>query len=114
MEVAAELPHPDDPALGVVLNSLVDQDGMSLNIDDRDLNVFALNPNCNATYLNMHSRIWVVHHVTPDAMRCMCSIDSQAKGSDIFPDLCACELEVVEEDDGEDEPFDYPRQRFNE
>jgi len=126
LELASRLPHPDDPALGIALANLVDQDQVSLNLDDRDLNAFALNPSCNATYLNIHNRTWVVHHVDARTMRCMWAIDSSGGGRDIggghgcggaLFDLCPCSMEVVEEVDesfGEEEPFDYPRSRFNE
>ena len=45
------LPHPDDPALGVTIAHLVDQKKVSVAIDDRDLNHFAMNPSCNATFM---------------------------------------------------------------
>merc|ERR1712224_785600 len=32
-ETAAKLPHPDDPALGIVIANLVN-DGLSINVDD--------------------------------------------------------------------------------
>jgi len=130
LELASRLPHPDDPALGVALAGLVDRDQFSLNVDDRDLNVFALNPSCNASYLNMHRRTWAVHHVSAGAMRCMWALDSaaggcvhsaQAQGCPAeMPDLCPCSLEekVVEEEEDMDSPdalpFWYPRDRFNE
>jgi len=127
--LANKLPHPDDPALGVALANLVDQDIVSLNVDDRDLNIFSLNPSCNATYLNIHKRTWAIHHVSADAMHCMWAIDNEdasgcalvadaCKGGpgDVLPDLCPCSMDVVEEVDERDadEPFDYPRTRFNE
>eukprot|EP00928_Gymnodinium_smaydae_P017956 TRINITY_DN16844_c0_g1_i1.p1 TRINITY_DN16844_c0_g1~~TRINITY_DN16844_c0_g1_i1.p1 ORF type:complete len:840 (-),score=175.41 TRINITY_DN16844_c0_g1_i1:76-2556(-) len=121
LELAKRLPHPDDPALGVALSNLVDQDKLSLNIDDRDLNHFALNPSCNATYLNIHRRTWAVHHVDVKAMRCMWAIDQAAEEMEldreekVLPDLCPCSMAVEEEEDEfPDEPFDYPRDRFNE
>lgn len=122
LDLAHRLPHPDDPALGLVLSDLVDVGELSLNIDDRDLNTFSLNPSCNATYLNIHNRTWVVHHVDSEAMRCMWAIDAAAgvvenKGElpRPLPDLCPCSMEVVEvvnEKPGETK-FDYPRDRFN-
>ncbi|CAL1147087.1 unnamed protein product, partial [Cladocopium goreaui] len=55
-EVAASsLPHPDDPAVGVLIAGLV-QRGMSVNLDDRDFNSFSLNPSCNSTFSNIHNR----------------------------------------------------------
>merc|ERR1711879_320001 len=63
LSLASRLPHPDDPAIGVALSNLVEHDLVSINLDDRDVNHFALNPSCNATYLNIHNRTWVVHHV---------------------------------------------------
>eukprot|EP00927_Polykrikos_kofoidii_P047777 TRINITY_DN42062_c0_g1_i1.p1 TRINITY_DN42062_c0_g1~~TRINITY_DN42062_c0_g1_i1.p1 ORF type:complete len:891 (-),score=112.60 TRINITY_DN42062_c0_g1_i1:27-2549(-) len=117
MELAARLPHPDDPALGVALSRLVSEDNMSLNIDDRDLNVFALNPSCNATYLMIHSRTWVVHHVDSKTMRCMWAIDNSTvfdEESGQMPDICSCSMEVVEEEDDHELPFAYPKTRFNE
>merc|ERR1712190_64428 len=102
LALAKRLPHPDDPALGVALSNLVEQDHLSLNIDDRDLNHFSLNPSCNATYLNVHNRTWAVHHVDADAMRCMWLIDSEVadcrgisgKCNDTLPDLCPCSMDV--------------------
>jgi len=125
-EVAASsLPHPDDPAVGVLIAGLV-QRGMSVNLDDRDFNSFSLNPSCNSTFSNIHNRTWVVHHVQPETMRCMWELDNaeEAQGisssnsvidasSRIFPDLCLCSTDVVEEEDGEEEPFWYDRSRFN-
>ncbi|CAK9020416.1 unnamed protein product [Durusdinium trenchii] len=115
LELAKRLPHPDDPALGVAIAQLVDRGLLSVAVDDRDLNHFALNPSCNATYLNIHNRTWVVHHVTPQAMECFWSIDEQFDPLEL-PDLCACSMEVVEEKSGneDDDDFDYPRHRFNE
>lgn len=125
-EAAANtVPHPDDPAVGVLIAGLV-QGGMSINLDDRDFNSFSLNPSCNSTFSNIHNRTWVVHHVQPETMRCMWELDtaeaaqgiaSQNSATDasnrIFPDLCLCSTEVVEEEDGEEEPFWYDRSRFN-
>eukprot|EP00913_Durusdinium_trenchii_P015982 g15020.t1 len=55
-EAAADhLPHPDDPAVGVLIAGLV-QRGMSINLDDRDFNSFSLNPSCNSTFSNIHNR----------------------------------------------------------
>lgn len=88
---------------------------VSVAVDDRDLNHFALNPSCNATFMKIHNRTWVVHHVTPEAMKCFWSIDESA--SDLsLPDLCPCSMDVVEEKSGnsDDDDFDYPRERFNE
>eukprot|EP00439_Symbiodinium_sp_Y106_P031681 s1295_g3.t2 len=121
-EAAANtVPHPDDPAVGVLIAGLV-QGGMSINLDDRDFNSFSLNPSCNSTFSNIHNRTWVVHHVQPETMRCMWELDtaeaaqgiaSQNSATDasnrIFPDLCLCSTEVVEEEDGEEEPFWYDR-----
>ncbi|CAE7467940.1 GALT3, partial [Symbiodinium sp. CCMP2456] len=46
-EAAANtVPHPDDPAVGVLIAGLV-QGGMSINLDDRDFNSFSLNPSCS-------------------------------------------------------------------
>lgn len=125
LDLADRLPHPDDPALGVTLAGLVEAENLTLNIDDRDVNLFSLNPSCNATYLNIHSRIWVVHHVNSSTMRCMWAIDSLAGDcmwkaggcGGNMPDLCPCSMDVVEEveeEDPEGMPFDYPRSRFNE
>ncbi|CAK9015583.1 unnamed protein product [Durusdinium trenchii] len=125
-EAAADhLPHPDDPAVGVLIAGLV-QRGMSINLDDRDFNSFSLNPSCNSTFSNIHNRTWVVHHVQPETMRCMWDLDNaeEAKqissqnsvidaSSRIFPDLCLCSTDVVEEHDGEEEPFWYDKSRFN-
>lgn len=124
LELAGRLPHPDDPALGVAMMNIVDSGVLSLAVDDRDLNHFALNPSCNATYLNIHQRTWVVHHVTPDAIRCFWSLDKSVAEASVshadlgnahtFPDLCPCSLEVLEEKSPDDDEFDYPRDRFNE
>lgn len=124
LALASRLPHPDDPALGITLENLVEQGHTSLNLDDRDLNVFALNPSCNATYLGMHNRTWVVHHVDVDTIQCMWAIDlvagkcaTQANGCDgVMPDLCPCAMNVTEEVDEEEDdlPFSYPKARFNE
>lgn len=125
---ANQLPHPDDPALGVALASLV-HGGMTLNIDDRDFNSYSLNPSCSSQFSNMHNQTWVIHHVEPSTMRCMWNLDS-ADGADAasmsnsavdasqrtFPDLCPCSTKVEEEPDNphyEGEPFWYPKQRFN-
>ncbi|CAJ1337208.1 unnamed protein product [Effrenium voratum] len=115
LQLAKSLPHPDDPAIGVIMASLVDMGDISLAVDDRDLNHFALNPSCNATYLNIHNRTWVIHHVTPEAMQCFWSIDEQEEEGEL-PDLCSCSMDVVEEKSGnpDDDEFDYPRERFNE
>eukprot|EP00434_Breviolum_minutum_P023335 symbB.v1.2.020585.t1/scaffold1691.1/size105682/2 len=115
LDLAKRLPHPDDPALGVLMASLVDAGDINVAVDDRDLNHFALNPSCNATYLKIHNRTWVVHHVTPEAMECFWSIDEMAVQGEL-PDLCPCSMEVVEEKSGnsDDDDFDYPRERFNE
>ncbi|CAJ1382420.1 unnamed protein product [Effrenium voratum] len=124
-EAANRLPHPDDPAVGVLIAGLVRQ-GMSINLDDRDFNSFSLNPSCNSTFSNIHNRTWVVHHVKPETMRCMWDLDTAESAvgisdqnsvidasSRIFPDLCRCSTEVVEEEDGEEEPFWYDKSRFN-
>jgi len=123
---AGQVPHPDDPAIGVVVTQLV-QKGISVNVDDRDLNSFSLNPSCNSTFSNIHNRTWIVHHVKPETMRCMWELDTAKEAMDIaagnsaidasqrmFPDLCLCSAEVEEEEDlDEDGPFWYDRQRFN-
>jgi len=124
LALARSLPHPDDPALGVAISNLVDSEHLSINVDDRDLNHFALNPSCNATYLNIHNRTWVVHHVSADAMRCMWAVDSMAEdgiealggAGGVLPDLCPCSMDVTEEvnESPDEEPFDYPRGRFHE
>eukprot|EP00930_Biecheleria_cincta_P032599 TRINITY_DN22603_c0_g4_i1.p1 TRINITY_DN22603_c0_g4~~TRINITY_DN22603_c0_g4_i1.p1 ORF type:complete len:785 (+),score=92.12 TRINITY_DN22603_c0_g4_i1:254-2356(+) len=124
LELAGRLPHPDDPALGVAMSNIVDSGALSLALDDRDLNHFALNPSCDATYLNIHERTWVVHHVTPHAMRCFWGLDRSAAEASAdaskldnphpLPDLCPCSLKVVEEKSVDDDEFDYPRDRFNE
>merc|ERR1712187_974705 len=103
--LAKKLPHPDAPALGVLLASLVNQNQLSINLDDRDLNHFSLNPSCNATYLNMHRYTWVVHHVDAEAMHCMWAIDNAAGDCagfgggchGVLPDLCSCSMDVFEE-----------------
>ncbi|CAE8716769.1 unnamed protein product [Polarella glacialis] len=123
--VANQLPHPDDPALGVVISNLV-HEGMSINLDDRDFNQFSLNPSCNSSFSNIHNRTWVVHHVSAETLRCMWAVDSAAEDeaggvpgvkplSHVFPDLCQCSTEVAEEPDAMegDTPFWYPRQRFS-
>eukprot|EP00929_Paragymnodinium_shiwhaense_P008609 TRINITY_DN112567_c0_g1_i1.p1 TRINITY_DN112567_c0_g1~~TRINITY_DN112567_c0_g1_i1.p1 ORF type:complete len:832 (+),score=118.84 TRINITY_DN112567_c0_g1_i1:123-2618(+) len=127
-DFADELPHPDDPAIGVVLSSL-SADGLVINVDDRDFNSYSLNPACNSTFSNIHNKTWVVHHVKPETMRCMWALDTAdadamnvATGNSAvdasqrsFPDLCLCSEEVEEEEpdivDGI--PFWYPKQRFN-
>jgi len=118
--LADRLPHPDDPALGIVLANLVAQ-GLSINLDDRDFNVFSLNPSCNSTFSNIHERTWVVHHVSSSVMKCMWAIDEEASSSSTvgpgLPDLCPCSGEVPEEEDSEmysGTPFSYPKSRFNE
>merc|ERR1711957_736249 len=118
---AEQLPHPDDPALGVVLAGFV-RNGLSLNIDDRDFNAYSLNPSCSSQFSNMHNQTWVVHHVDPSTWQCMWALD-MADGAErpsaansaidasqrAFPDLCACSNEVEEEPDNLTEPFWYPR-----
>eukprot|EP00930_Biecheleria_cincta_P014533 TRINITY_DN12466_c0_g1_i1.p1 TRINITY_DN12466_c0_g1~~TRINITY_DN12466_c0_g1_i1.p1 ORF type:complete len:778 (-),score=68.96 TRINITY_DN12466_c0_g1_i1:204-2537(-) len=127
-EASAEmLPHPDDPAVGVVIRGLM-QKGMSINLDDRDFNSFSLNPACNSTFSNIHNRTWIVHHVKPETMRCMWELDTAEDAAGVashnsaidasnrlFPDLCLCSAnaDVEEIEDGEEEPFWYDRQRFN-
>ncbi|CAK9038984.1 unnamed protein product, partial [Durusdinium trenchii] len=82
-EAAADhLPHPDDPAVGVLIAGLV-QRGMSINLDDRDFNSFSLNPSCNSTFSNIHNRTWVVHHVQPETMRCMWDLDNAEEAKQI-------------------------------
>merc|ERR1712032_1581518 len=108
VRVADQLPHPDDPALGVVISNLVNE-GMSINLDDRDFNSFSLNPSCNSTFSNIHNRTWVVHHVKPETMRCMWALDTAVGAQSVaagnsaidasqraFPDLCECSTDVVE------------------
>eukprot|EP00928_Gymnodinium_smaydae_P001503 TRINITY_DN10549_c0_g1_i1.p1 TRINITY_DN10549_c0_g1~~TRINITY_DN10549_c0_g1_i1.p1 ORF type:complete len:346 (+),score=79.26 TRINITY_DN10549_c0_g1_i1:98-1039(+) len=125
---ANRMAHPDDPALGVVIRSLV-RKGIAVNLDDRDFNSFSLNPSCSSTFSNIHNRTWVVHHVQPETMRCMWNLDneegavsisSQNSATDasrrLFPDLCLCSshvVEEVEEPDPSGQPFWYDRQRFN-
>merc|ERR1712048_1094538 len=130
-KVARQLPHPDDPALGVVVSNLV-QDGLSVNLDDRDFNSFSLNPSCTSKFSNIHNRTWLIHHVGVETMHCMWKLDAvvyedlQEKGglprktipsTFEFPDLCACSTDVQEEEDpyeAEDgTPFWYPKHRFN-
>eukprot|EP00435_Cladocopium_sp_Y103_P000532 s2010_g1.t1 len=93
-EVAASsLPHPDDPAVGVLIAGLATglgqvalvQRGMSVNLDDRDFNSFSLNPSCNSTFSNIHNRTWVVHHVQPETMRCMWELDNAEEAQGISP-----------------------------
>ena len=70
--------HPDDPALGVYLWQLVTQPPKTfLHVDDRDENRFSLNPGCVSTFSRMHNSTWVVHHVTPQQLRCMWASDTQ-------------------------------------
>lgn len=124
---ANQMPHPDDPAVGVVVTGLV-QKGISINIDDRDFNSFSLNPSCNSTFSNIHNRTWVVHHVKPETMNCMWALDTAeaaagvAAGNSatdashrVFPDLCLCSAPVEEEEDADPDgqPFWYDRERFN-
>mmetsp|Transcript_168515 Transcript_168515/g.535902 ORF Transcript_168515/g.535902 Transcript_168515/m.535902 type:complete len:819 (-) Transcript_168515:69-2525(-) len=124
---ANSMPHPDDPAVGVLVTSLVRR-GISVNLDDRDLNSYSLNPACNSTFSNIHNRTWIVHHVKPETMRCMWNLDTAegafgvADGNSaidaskrLFPDLCLCSEEVEEEafEDDEEEPFWYDKTRFN-
>merc|ERR1711879_267491 len=118
--VAEQLPHPDDPALGIVIANLV-SDGYSINLDDRDFNMFSLNPSCNSTFSNIHNRTLVVHHVGSDTMHCMWSIDRSSNLDHWpllgFPDLCPCGSHVEEEEDlmynASGKPFTYDRTRFN-
>merc|ERR1712187_828282 len=111
---ANQIPHPDDPAVGVVVTGLVRR-GVSVNLDDRDFNSFSLNPSCNSTFSNIHEHTWAVHHVNPETMRCMWAID-EAVGEVLnnLPDLCPCSTEVEEEEDQmyDGQPFWYDRSRF--
>mmetsp|Transcript_38425 Transcript_38425/g.83154 ORF Transcript_38425/g.83154 Transcript_38425/m.83154 type:complete len:202 (+) Transcript_38425:667-1272(+) len=124
---ANTLPHPDDPAIGVLVTSLARR-GITVNIDDRDLNSYSLNPACNSVFSNMHNRTWIVHHVKPETMQCMWDLDNAEGAGEVarknsvkdasqrlFPDLCLCSEEVEEEHfEGQDEPaFWYDRNRFN-
>lgn len=49
-----------------------------INLDDRDINRFSLNPSCNASFYPMHDRSWVVHHIRPEVMECMWAVDVEA------------------------------------
>merc|ERR1712203_424261 len=113
-ELSEQQPHPDDPALGIVISNLVTS-GLSVNLDDRDLNMFSLNPSCNSTFSNLHNRTLVVHHVTPSIMHCMWAVDEAAAASGAPPaDLCECSASVPEEEDlmFDGTAFSYPKDRF--
>jgi hypothetical protein len=68
-DMSSVMPHPDDPLLGVLIENLVDQ-GAFVNIDDRDWNVYSLNPSCNSKFSMMHDRTWLIHHATPQVLEC--------------------------------------------
>ena len=57
--LALTLPHPDDPMMGIFVENLVDK-GTFVNVDDRDWNLFSLNPTCEARFSMLHERTWVV------------------------------------------------------
>merc|ERR1712039_1102608 len=113
--LAKQLPHPDDPALGIVISNLV-AEGFFVNLDDRDFNVFSLNPSCNSTFSSLHGRTWVVHHATAPILRCMWALDVAGRDQLGLPDLCPCAANVSEDDEDpmyDGNPFWYPRNRFS-
>ncbi|CAD7949927.1 unnamed protein product [Amoebophrya sp. A120] len=128
-ELARTIPHPDDPMMGIFVENLVDR-GTNINVDDRDWNLFSLNPSCDAKFSMLHERTWIIHHVNAETMDCFFDIDM--KNFTAFPtpfplqrdlpSLCTCAMNVTEEDNGDwDELEDlapgqdhwYPRKRFN-
>lgn len=126
-ELAESVVHPDDPLVGVLVRQLV-RAGRNVNIDDRDFNVFSLNPSCTSRYSSIHNRTLVVHHATPSIVECMWSIDSDRTADDILTpntprdkvlaSLCECGVDVEEEESDWYElqsgvPFTYPKERFN-
>eukprot|EP00397_Hematodinium_sp_SG-2012_P032926 GEMP01035110.1.p1 GENE.GEMP01035110.1~~GEMP01035110.1.p1 ORF type:complete len:654 (+),score=98.06 GEMP01035110.1:33-1994(+) len=126
-DALAELvPHPDDPFVGVIVEHLV-RLGHNVNVDDRDFNVFSLNPSCDTQYSSIHGRTMVVHHTTPAIMDCMWRLDRVANDGEHpdtprvknLTDLCECGVDVVEEfsdwyAEESGQPFWYPRLRFSE
>eukprot|EP00392_Amoebophrya_sp_AT5.2_P016755 g17051.t1 len=75
-EMARTIPHPDDPMMGIFVENLVDR-GTPINVDDRDWNLFSLNPSCDAKFSMLHERTWIIHHVTAETMDCFFAIDMQ-------------------------------------
>ncbi len=57
-KLALQLPHPDDPMMGIFVENMVDR-GTFVNVDDRDWNLFSLNPSCESRFSMMHERTWV-------------------------------------------------------
>lgn len=95
----------DDPSLGVHLRQLVMEQGAFLQLDDRGaMTRFAMEPTCHAegAYCPLKNTTWIVHHVSPRAIRCMFEEDVaaghyqradgswRARDSAVFPALCAC------------------------
>lgn len=128
-DLAKQIPHPDDPMMGIFIENLVDK-GTFVNVDDRDWNLFSLNPSCDAKFSMLHERTWVIHHIDADVMDCFFAIDNYNITNQIqpfprqrdLPDLCSCAMNVTEEDNGDWEELEdlapgqdhwYPRKRFN-
>jgi len=120
--------HPDDPALGVYLDSLIRQ-GYFLQLDDRDENVYSLHPTCEDIFSHVHNRTWVVHHADDTMVQCMWDKDladglyaldaTQTKVTNIdvdrsfFPDLCSCVSDKPGSEWGDAlSEFYYPTKRF--
>mmetsp|Transcript_90667 Transcript_90667/g.280393 ORF Transcript_90667/g.280393 Transcript_90667/m.280393 type:complete len:595 (-) Transcript_90667:78-1862(-) len=102
--------YGDDPCIGVHLRQLLldpDEPLPSLTLDDFDNRVFAMEPSCHPNlWSKITNRTWAVHHVTPEQLHCMWSVDLQAgyyvvlkvgairPGEDFtvdaLPDLCSC------------------------
>ncbi|CAD7936776.1 unnamed protein product [Amoebophrya sp. A25] len=129
LELARSIPHPDDPMLGIFVENLVDR-GSPVNVDDRDWNLFSLNPSCDAKFSMLHERTWVAHHLSPETMDCFFDVDMKNFTSfktpvplqRDLPSLCNCSMKVEEEDNGDWDELEnlapgqdhwYPRKRFN-
>merc|ERR1712060_994553 len=103
--------YGDDPCIGVHLRQLLFdpvEPLPSLTLDDFDNKVFAMEPSCHPNlWSKMTHRTWAIHHVSPEQILCMWSIDNQAgyyvetpagirhagetaPPPDMLPDLCAC------------------------
>lgn len=101
--------YGDDPCIGYHLRQLLfdpEEPLPSITLDDFDNKVFAMEPSCHPNlWSKITKRTWVIHHVSPEQIRCMWSADVQAGyyGSEAgkivvngevspheLPDLCGC------------------------
>ena len=103
-QLAKLIPHPDDPMMGIFVENLVDR-GDFVNVDDRDWNLYSLNPSCDARFSMLHDRTWVIHHIDEATMDCFFDVDMRNFTESNFgfplqrdlPTLCACSMNVTEE-----------------